>query len=307
MKEMEELVSESASSDSPRVPGDPVRSPVEVPKDYRPSESAGEPLFRVELTDFAGPLDLLLYLIRRHDVDVRDIPIKFITTRYLSFLEDLRSLQVDVASEFLVLAAELTHIKSKMLLPAREGVAVDDAEDESVEDPRAELVRRLLEVQKYRQAATQLDGRFQLGRDVFARVPPEQETRPEVAPGLKSVSIFRLVELMASMLDKAPPSTHQISFETYSITDKIQYVSSFGRSHGHKFNLQDLLLPIASRAELIVTFLAVLEMTKAGLVKLFIPGSDEEEATPEEDLPRVEVHLTDASFEGDWVDDYAGG
>jgi segregation and condensation protein A len=282
--------------------GPDVRSPVGIPKDYQPSESAREPMFRVELSDFTGPLDLLLYLIRRHDIDVLDIPIKFITARYLSFLEDLRSLEVDVASEFLVMAADLTHIKSKMLLPAKEGVAIEELDDEETEDPRAELVRRLLEYQKYRDAAARLDERDVLGRDVYARVPPAQEPAQDVQPGLKSVSIFRLVEVMAAMLDKAPPQAHHISFEHYSIAERIDHVMAFGRDRSDPFELGQLLAPIQTRAELVVTFLAVLEMTKMGLAKLYM-SADEEAA----ELPRIEVHLTGKRFEGQLADDYGSG
>lgn len=256
--------------------GDDVRLPIELPRGYRPSESVREPLFRVELSDFAGPLDLLLYLIRKHAVDVLDIPIAFITKRYLGFLDELRALQIDVASEFLVLAAELTHIKSKMLLPAEEGIPVEDDEPIEEGDPRAELVRRLLEYQKYRDVALQLDDRDLLGRDVFPRVPPSAEA-VDVDPGLKSVSIFKLVELMARMLRKAPVRSHEIAYETYSITERIDHVLEFGRAHGQRFTIGELLATVASRSELVVTFIAVLEMTKLGMVKLFI---EEDRAAP---------------------------
>lgn len=249
--------------------GDDLRLPTELPRGYRPSDSVREPLFRVELSDFAGPLDLLLYLIRKHQIDVLDIPIKFITTRYLEFLDQLRALQIDVASEFLVLAAELTHIKSKMLLPAEEGVPVEDEEPVDEGDPRAELVRRLLEYQKYRDVALQLDDRDLLGRDVFPRVPPAAE-EVDVDPGLKSVSVFKLVELMARMLRKAPVRSHEIAYETYSISERIDHVVEFGRAHGQRFTIGELLATVASRAELVVTFIAVLEMTKLGMVKLFV-------------------------------------
>src|SRR5688572_30585487 len=135
--------------------GPDVRTPVGIPGGYKPGESSIHPLFRVELADFAGPLDLLLYLIRKHEIDIFDIPIKFITDQYLEMLRALKSLEIDLAAEFLVLAAELTHIKSKMLLPAKEGIAVEEEEGQE-DDPRAELVRRLLEYQKYRDAADQL-------------------------------------------------------------------------------------------------------------------------------------------------------
>jgi segregation and condensation protein A len=285
--------------------GPDVRLPGELPAGYTPSESVRDPLMRVDIDRYAGPLDLLLYLIRRHEVDVLDIPIKFITQRYMQLLEDLRTVQIDVASEFLVLAAELTHIKSKMLLPAKEGVSVEEAtEDEEQGDPRAELVRRLLEYQKYRDAAAQLADRDQLGRDVFARVPPPMEAA-DVDPGLKSVSVFRLVELMARLMRKAPASSHEISYEHYSISERIQFVLAFGEAQEGKFTLSSLLEKVVSRSQLVVTFIAVLEMTKLGIVKLFI-ALDEVDEEAEEELPAIRIHLTGKRFEGQLVDDYQG-
>lgn len=282
--------------------GSDVRLPVELPVGYTPSESVREPLMRVEIDRYAGPLDLLLFLIKRHDLDVLDIPIKFITQRYMQMLDDLRTVQIDVASEFLVLAAELTHIKSKMLLPAKEGVQVEDDEGEGEDgDPRAELVRRLLEYQKYRDAASQLADRDQLGRDVFARVPPDVEAE-ELDPGLKAVSIFRLVELMARLMRKAPSASHEISYEQYSISERIQYVIAFGEAQQGKFSLPDLLENVSSRAQLVVTFIAVLEMTKLGIVQLFV-AADESDA---EELPTIFIHMTGKRFEGQLVDDYHG-
>lgn len=308
-----------AASDAPAPPDEGVREllgpdlkvPVEViPKGYQPSDSVRDPMFRVELEDFAGPLDLLLYLIRQHDVDVLDIPIKFLTARYLQVLEDLRALQIDVASEFLVLAAELTHIKSKMLLPAKEGVVDDDDDEGETEDPRAELVRRLLEYQKYRDAAAQLDDRDLLGRDVFPRVPPDKEDFEAVDAGLKSVSVFRLVELMASMLRKAPPISHEISYEQYSVAERIHYVMAFGDARTGQFDLGELLSGIETRAELVVTFISVLEMTKLGLVTLFAQEAEivahTETTDPEAPLPAIVIRMTGKRFEGGVEDDYLG-
>jgi segregation and condensation protein A len=281
--------------------GPDVRSPVGIPGGYKPSESSINPLFRVELADFAGPLDLLLYLIRKHEIDIFDIPIKFITDQYLEMLRALKSLEIDLAAEFLVLAAELTHIKSKMLLPAKEGIAVE-AEPEEESDPRAELVRRLLEYQKYRDAAEQLADRDHLGRDVFARVPPKMESVEDLDPGLKSISIFKLVELMAKLMKKAPAASHAISFEAFSLSERIGYVDDFARAREGRFTLVQLLQGILSRAELVVTFIAVLEMTKLGLLRISI--EDQTERIMDEDIPLIWVHRTEKVLGGDLIDDY---
>lgn len=259
--------------------GPDVRTPVGIPRDYKPSDTSIHELFRVELQDFAGPLDLLLYLIRKHELDIFDIPIKFITERYVEMIDELQALEVDIAAEFLVMAAELTHIKSKMLLPVKEGVAVEEEEDEG--DPREELVRRLLEYQKYRDAAHQLGDRDQLGRDIFARNPPNVELVDDLDPGLKSVSIFKLVELMAKLLRRAP-THHEIHFESVSIAERIHYVQAFGEARDGKFTLVQLLDGIVTRAELVVTFIAVLEMTKLGIIRIMMEDLAAWQAASEE-------------------------
>ena len=252
--------------------GPKVKAPVEIPLSYIPNDRSIHPIFHIEVShlDYAGPLDLLLYLIRRHDLDVMDIPVAFVTEKYLSMLEALEALEIDLAAEFLVLAAELAHIKSKMLLPAEKGVPVEETTEEEIEgDPRAELVRRLLEYQKYRDAAEQLSERDQLGRDVFPRVPPAMEKAEDVDPGLKQVSVFRLVELMSKLL-KDVPVHHEISYEHFSIRERIQYVASFGEEAGGRFTVVSLMTDIASKQELVVTFIALLEMAKMGLARILV-------------------------------------
>lgn len=264
--------------------GPAVRTPVGIPDGYLPNERSVHPLFHVEVNalQYAGPLDLLIYLIRKHDLDIFDIPITFILERYLEVLRTLEALEIDIAAEFLVLAAELAHIKSKMLLPADKGVAVEDPpEEEEQKDPRAELVRRLLEYQKYRDAAAQLQDRDQLGRDVFPRVPPALERVDDLDPGLKQVSVFRLVELMARLLREAPVH-HEISFETFGISERIQYVSAFGEVRGGRFTLMELVQGISTRTELVVTFIALLEMAKMGLVRILVEAFHETSQLPAE-------------------------
>ena len=136
-----------------------------------PAEALGVPRggigYTVQLPNFEGPLDLLLHLIQQHELDILDIPIAFITEKYVDYILLMQELNIDIASEYLVMAATLTHIKSRLLLP----VPPDEAEegDEEELDPRAELVRRLLEYQKYKLAAGELSSRSIFGRDVFAR------------------------------------------------------------------------------------------------------------------------------------------
>jgi segregation and condensation protein A len=148
--------------------------------------------YEIKLDVFEGPLDLLLYLIRKNEIDIYNIPIALITEQYLSYLDLMRSLNLDLAGEYLVLASTLIHIKSKLLLPPAEG----EGEEEEGEDPRAELVQQLLEYQAFKEAALSLGERPLLERDVFTRgaaSEEEQTTVEEADDALLEVDIFELV------------------------------------------------------------------------------------------------------------------
>ncbi|MET0344407.1 MAG: segregation/condensation protein A, partial [Polyangiales bacterium] len=147
----------------------------EAGQDERADGPQGEQVFRLEVASFEGPLDLLLHLIQGHELDILDLPIAFITEKYLAYLALMKTLALDVVSEYLVMAATLAHIKSKMLLPAPPADQDDDPEDQG--DPREELVRRLLEYQKYKSAAEALAGRGLAGRDVFTRGAPAEQAK----------------------------------------------------------------------------------------------------------------------------------
>lgn len=274
-----DTTAESAAAAAPRpkladeshgVLGPEVRTPVGIPKQYRPTDLSIHQLLQIELTDFVGPLDLLLFLIREHDLDILDIPIAFITERYLVLLDTLADLPIDVAAEFLVMAAELTHIKSKMLLPPDEGVPVEMEEGaESGGDPRADLVRRLLEYQKYRDAARQLDSSSQLGRDVFARGQVVPEAMEDLEPGPGDFSIFRLVEAMADVLSRlTPEKQHEVIADTVTITERIELILAFGEARGLRFPFVDLFAGMESRRVVVMTFLALLEMARTGMLKI---------------------------------------
>src|ERR1044071_4266453 len=149
----------------PSPPESPAEAPGEAPRHV--AERPGSSAYRVELPVFEGPLDLLLHLIEEHELDIFDIPIAFVATKFVETITLMHELNIDVASEYLVMAATLAHIKSKQLLPVVPTDQDDEAEPEL--DPRAELVRRLLEYQKYKNVAEQLAGAPVLGRDVFLR------------------------------------------------------------------------------------------------------------------------------------------
>ncbi len=226
--------------------------------------------YQVRLPMFEGPLDLLLHLVKKHELDILDIPIAFITEKFTAYIRLLDELNIDVASEYLVMAATLVHIKSRMLLPNAPDDDAEDGADDADLDPRAELVRRLLEYQKYKLAAEQLSERSVLGRDVFPR-----GTSDEVAGGqapLEAVSVFKLLDAFQGVLERTHKTReHEIDFERFSITEKISELSDLLRRH-KKLVFHEMFAQQSSRAELIMTFLAILEMTRLRMTQLTQDG-----------------------------------
>jgi segregation and condensation protein A len=221
--------------------------------------------YAVRLDNFEGPLDLLLHLIKKHEMDIYDIPIAEITAQYLATLDAMQSLNLDVAGEFLVMAATLLQIKSRLLLPQPE----EEAAEEEEEDPRAELVRRLLEYQKYKEAALSLDGRPQLGREVFARVAAMPEPDTAAADGgFEAVGIYELVEALRAVLAEAPPEVfHEVDVERLSVTERVTAILS--QLEGRQsLAFGDLFEERPARPQVVVTFLALLELVRLRLVKL---------------------------------------
>jgi segregation and condensation protein A len=276
--------------------------------DESPPETAPEPasvpavveersvanVYSVKLPTFEGPLDLLLHLIEEHELNVMDIPIAFVAKKYVEYITLMEELNIDVASEYLVMAATLTHIKSKMLLPVVPTDQEDEAEAEL--DPRAELVRRLLEYQKYKHAAEQLSDNPVLGRDVFLRGVPAPNVEG-VAP-LAGLSLFKLLDAFQGVLSRAKNVVdHQIDFERFSITDRINELSELLKNRG-KVLFEQLFEGARGRADLIVTFLAILEMTRLRLTRVEQEGpllpifielavNDETESPSFDDLDRA--------------------
>jgi segregation and condensation protein A len=244
-----------------------------------PSARAAADAFRVTLPPlrpgeppFEGPLDLILHLVKEHEVDLFDIPIARITESYLATLEALRELDIDLAGEFLHMAAQLALMKSKLLLPRTE-VAEDAAPDDAGVDPRAELVRRLLEYQKYKAAGEELGGRDILDRTVFVRrARAERPASPEGPEGLADVSVFKLIEALDRALAHARPDTaHEIHTDRLTISDAIARVADVLRLR-RRATFEELLAGPSERrhdrASVIATFLAILEMTKLKLVRI---------------------------------------
>lgn len=220
---------------------------------------------RIDLPQFEGPLDLLLHLITKHELDVIDIPIGFITERYLEYISLMEQLSIDVASEYLVMAATLAHIKSKMLLPTPPADQ-DDGLEEELEDPRAELVRRLLEYQKYKAAAMELSERSRFGQDVFGR--GEGERAPQGPAPLAQTSVFSLIDAFHRIVERRKIRVdHEVDLDRISITERIGELSDRLRLHG-RCSLEELLPEDVCQGDLIITFLALLEMTRLRMTRL---------------------------------------
>ena len=245
-------------------------------------------LYSVKLETFEGPLDLLLHLIRKNELNIYDIPIADITRQYLEYIRLMKELNLEVAGEFLVMASTLLQIKSRMLLPA----LVDDEGNEEEEDPRAELVRRLLEYQRYKEASLLLRERDLLGRETFARKfdPPDlADLVPEEGP--LEVELFQLVDAFRKVLAKMPAAAiHQVAADTVSIADRITEILAF-ISDQRMVLFDELFDERANREFLVVTFLAILELCKLRMVNiiqeerygsiLLTPAVIEESAVPE--------------------------
>jgi segregation and condensation protein A len=219
---------------------------------------------RVETEIFEGPLDLLLHLIKKNEVSITDIPIATITEQYLATLDLLQSLSLDVAGEFLVMASTLIHIKSRMLLPAGDDGG-DDDEDGGL-DPRDELVRRLIEYQRYKEAAQDLDQREILSRDVFTRsAAPVEEAGTR---GFREVSVFELLAALKRIIDRLPKDTfHEVTLEKITVREKMTHLLDILRVQT-TISFESLFVAAKSRLEIIVTFLAMLELVKVRAIRI---------------------------------------
>lgn len=207
-------------------------------------------------------MDLLLHLIKKNEVSITDIPIATITEQYLATLELMQSLNLDVAGEFLVMAATLIHIKSRMLLPPGE----EEDEEEEGGDPREELARRLLEYQRFKEAAGELEKRDILKRDVFVR---PAEVPEEVEPGgFEGVSLFDLISALRHVLERFPEERiHEVTLERITVREKMNFLLDDLHRRG-KIIFQSLFETAASRLEVVVTFLAMLELVKIRAIRV---------------------------------------
>ncbi len=221
--------------------------------------------YQVKIENFEGPLDLLLHLIKKNEINIYDIPIALIAQQYLDYLSVMKELNLAVAGEFLVMAATLLHIKSRMLLPVEEA-AVDEEEGP---DPREELVRRLLEYKQFKEAASQLDYKERLWRDVFSREPAPLADLRQDESLLEEVSLFDLVDALQAVLARHPgkrlveiiPDNLTVRTRMSAIIEALEERESLA--------FTALFEESSHRLIVIVTFLALLELIRIRVVRVF--------------------------------------
>jgi segregation and condensation protein A len=226
--------------------------------------------YEIKLDIFEGPLDLLLYLIRKNEIDIYNIPIALITEQYLEYLDMMRSLNLDLAGEYLVLASTLIHIKSRLLLPPVES----DAEGEEGEDPRAELVRQLLEYQTFKEAALSLEDRPLLDRDVFTRGAPAEEpaAAEEEGEAVIEVGVFELVQAFRRVIAGIEKSEDlAIDADKMSLADRINEIMEILAGE-KQVTFTELLGDTSDRKRIVYTFLAILELMKLRMIRAYQTG-----------------------------------
>lgn len=224
-------------------------------------------VYNVHLEAFEGPLDLLLHLIRKNELDIRDIPIAVITKQYLDYIKLMKDLNLELAGDFLLMASTLLHIKSRMLLPVDEQ---EEGETEEI-DPRAELVQRLLEYQQYKEAGMVIGARALLGREVFVRpISENSQVDSRQDDGPLELELFELVDAFRELLARIPVETfHDVeAAETFSIADSINEILSLLQEKD-TVQFEELVQDDFTRERVIVTFLALLELCRLKLIRIF--------------------------------------
>jgi segregation and condensation protein A len=217
--------------------------------------------YKVKLDVFEGPLDLLLYLIKKDEIDIYDVSIERITSQYLSFLDGFNALNVEVASEFIVMAANLIYIKSRELLPKNQRAADDDSEED---DPRWELIRQLVEYKKFKDAALELGSREGKANE-FYPANPELPDLTAAAPTMGQVGVFDLIKAFQRVLKRFEKGddnqVREIVADQFTVGGKIDELLE-SIPLGARLKFEELFAEAATKIEVIVTFLAVLELMK---------------------------------------------
>jgi segregation and condensation protein A len=220
--------------------------------------------YKVKLEIFEGPLDLLLYLIKRDEIDIYDISIERITRQYLEYLQAFKELKIDIAGEFIVMAATLIYLKSRSLLPLDQQPPEEDVEED---DPRWDLIRQLIEYKKFKEAAAQLHDRELEQERIFPRDGGSAPLSDEPLP-LHEVGIFQLIHSFQEVIKRVETRENfgEIFAERFSVSDKIEKILE-RVGDGTPLRFSELFGQIASRVEIVVTFLALLELIRLNQVR----------------------------------------
>jgi segregation and condensation protein A len=218
--------------------------------------------YKVKLEVFEGPLDLLLYLIKRDEIDIYDISIERITRQYLEYLQAFKELNIDLAGEFVLMAANLLYIKSRSLLPLDQQPPDEEADED---DPRWELIRQLIEYKKFKEAAEVLHNRARDQENIFARATAAGREAPL---RLGEVGIFQLINAFQNVIKRieAREELQEIFGENFTVSDKIETILA-RVSEGIALKFSELFARMASRVEIVVTFLALLELIRLKQVR----------------------------------------
>ena len=229
-----------------------------------PEANSPSAIYQVDLGEtFEGPLDLLLHLVKKNEVDIYDIPIALVTEQYMEYIKLMRVMNIDVAGKFLVMAATLAHITSRMLLPV-------DEDQEEEEDPRMEIVRPLEEYIQIRYAAEDLAARNWLDRDVFARNISEEEgeTSERPDPEFIKVNLFELIDAFKQIVKRASSEyVFNITVDTISVKARISELVDILETRD-SMSFSEFFEGQAAKGEIIVTFLAILEMAKSQVIQI---------------------------------------
>lgn len=229
-------------------------------------------MYRVQLKNFEGPLDLLLFFIKRDELDIYDIPISYITNQFLEYIHLMEELDLDVASEFILMASMLMSIKAKMMLPKEDS---DDDLDEN--DPRYELVQRLLEYKRYKEMAEKMESIEEEAQKKHFRgnTKVDQVTKQASGEALKDVTMFELMAAFKKVLAdiKKQESIHHVEKIEVTIEQQTEYVLDKLHSYG-RTAFRVLCREIKSRTKIVITFLAILEMLKERQINLYVENDD---------------------------------
>jgi segregation and condensation protein A len=221
--------------------------------------------YKVKLEVFEGPLDLLLYLIKRDEIDIYDISIERITRQYLEYLQAFKELKIDIAGEFVVMAANLIYLKSRSLLPLDQQPPEEDVEED---DPRWDLIRQLIEYKKFKEAAAQLHDRALEQERIFTRDGSGSAAISDAPLSLHEVGIFQLIHAFQEVIRRveAREDLQEIFGERFSVSDKIEKILK-RVGNGRPVRFSELFGQVVSRVEIVVTFLALLELIRLNQVR----------------------------------------